>query len=450
MQMNTYYIYGAGLALALVLACTGTARAQERWSLKRCIDHAIEHNINIRQTANQAEQSRVDVNTAKWARLPNLNGSASQSWSWGRSQTAVADEETGEYNTVYVNTKNNNTSFSLSAGIPLFTGLQLPNQYALAKLNLKASLADLAKAKEDIAINIASAYLQVLFNIELHDVAQGQAGLSREQLARIESLARVGKASPSEVAEAKARVAQDELQVVQTDNDYRLALLDLAQLIELDSPEGFEVEEPTADVVEAPLTPPDEIYQIALADKPVIQAAKYRLEGSLHSIRIAQSAYYPQLSLNGSLGTSYYSTLNRSFSQQMQDNFSKYVGFSLSVPLFNRLATRNRVRTARLQRENYALQLDDAKKTLYKEIQQAWYNAAAAISKYHSSRAATEASDESFLLTKKKYEGGQANAVEYNEARQNLVKARSDELQAKYEYLFRVKILDFYQGTPIE
>ena len=450
MQMNTYYIYGAGLALALVLACTGTARAQERWSLKRCIDHAIEHNINIRQTANQAEQSRVEVNTAKWARLPSLNGSANQSWSWGRSQTAVADEETGEYNTVYVNTKNNNTSFSLSTGIPLFTGLQLPNQHALAKLNLKASLADLAKAKEDIAINIASLYLQVLFNIELHDVALGQADLSREQLKRIEALAREGKAAPAEVAEAKARVAQDELQVVQADNNYRLALLDLAQLIELDTPEGFQVEEPADEVTDAPLTPPDEIYQMALAGKPVIQAAKYRLEGSLHSIRIAQSAYYPQLSLNGSLGTSYYSTINRSFSQQMQDNFSKYVGFSLSVPLFNRLATRNRVRTARLQRENYALQLDDAKKTLYKEIQQAWYNAAAAISKYHSSRAATEASDESFLLTKKKYEGGQANAVEYNEARQNLVKARSDELQAKYEYLFRVKILDFYQGTPIE
>ena len=450
MQMNTSYIYRTGTALLLLLAAAAGAPAQERWSLKQCIDHAIANNITIRQTANQAEQSRVDVNTAKWARLPSLNGSAGQSWSWGRSQTAVADEETGEYNTVYVNTKNNNTSFSLSTGIPLFTGLQLPNQHALAKLNLKASLADLAKAKEDIAINIASLYLQVLFNIELHDVALGQADLSREQLKRIEALAREGKAAPAEVAEAKARVAQDELQVVQADNNYRLALLDLAQLIELDTPEGFQVEEPADEVTDAPLTPPDEIYQMALAGKPVIQAAKYRLEGSLHSIRIAQSAYYPQLSLNGSLGTSYYSTINRSFSQQMQDNFSKYVGFSLSVPLFNRLATRNRVRTARLQRENYALQLDDAKKTLYKEIQQAWYNAAAAISKYHSSRAATEASDESFLLTKKKYECGQANAVEYNEARQNLVKARSDELQAKYEYLFRVKILDFYQGTPIE
>ena len=204
MQMNTSYIYRTGTALLLLLAAAAGAPAQERWSLKQCIDHAIANNITIRQTANQAEQSRVDVNTAKWARLPSLNGSAGQSWSWGRSQTAVADEETGEYNTVYVNTKNNNTSFSLSTGIPLFTGLQLPNQYALAKLNLKASLADLAKAKEDIAINIASLYLQVLFNIELHDVALGQADLSREQLKRIEALAREGKAAPAEVAENQA------------------------------------------------------------------------------------------------------------------------------------------------------------------------------------------------------------------------------------------------------
>lgn len=422
----------------------------QRWSLKQCIDYAIEHNIDIRQTANAAEQSRVEVSTAKWARLPSLNGSAGQSWNWGRTQTAVADEVTGEYNTVYVNTKNNSTNFSLSAGVPIFTGLQLPNQYALAKLNLKAALADLDKAKEDVAINIASAYLQVLFNLELHDVAVGQANLSKEQYERINRLAQVGKASAAEVAEAKARVAQDEMNVVQTENNYQLSLLDLSQLIELETPEGFLVEEPVDLVEPSPLTPPDEIYQIALAGKPSIQAAKYRLEGSKHSIRIAQSGYYPQLNLNGSIGTSFYSTLDRNFNQQMRDNFSKYVGFSLSVPLFNRLATRNRVRTARLQRDNYVLQLDNAKKTLYKEIQQAWYNAAAAVSKYHSSHTASLASEESFLLTQSKYENGTANAVEYNEAKQNLMKAQSDELQAKYEYLFRTKILDFYQGVPIE
>lgn len=437
-------------AIALLACLSAGLQAQETWSLRRCIDYAIEHNIDIRQAANTAEQSAVEVNTAKWARLPNLNGSANQSWNWGRTQTAVPDETTGDYSTVYVNTASNGTNMQLSTSIPLFTGLELPHQYSLAKLNLKAATADLQKAKDDISINIASAYLQVLFNQELHDVALGQVELSLQQCQRIEGLAGVGKASSAEVADARARVAQDRMTAVQTENDYRLSLLTLSQLIELDSPEGFMLESPSTAITPSPVTPPDDIYQTALTSKASIQAAQYRLEGSKHSVRIAQSGFYPQLNLNGSLGTSYYSTINRTFRQQMGDNFSKYLGLSLSVPLFNRLATRNRVRTARLQQENYALQLENAKKTLYKEIQQAWYNATAAESKYASSHAATLASEESFRLMTQKYENGKSNAVEFNEAKQNLMKSQSDELQAKYEYLFRTKILDFYKGVPIE
>ena len=410
----------------LYLAIFGSisVQAQERWSLRQCIDYAIEHNISIRQTANAAEQSAVEVNTAKWARLPNLNASAGQSWNWGRTQTAIKNEDTGDYSTVYVNTSSHGTNMSVNTSIPIFTGLEIPHQYALAKLNLKAAIADLDKAKEDIAINIASAYLQVLFNEELHQVALGQVQLSKEQYVRISRLADLGKASPAELAEAKARVAQDEMNVVQTNNNYKLALLDLSQLIELETPEGFNLESPAVNLDLVPLTPPDEIFQTAMVSKASIQAAQFRLEGSKHNIR--------------------------TFSQQLNDNFNKYVGFNLSVPIFNRLSTRNRVRTARLQRENYALQLDNAKKTLYKEIQQAWYNAAAAESKYTSSHTATVASEESFKLMSEKYENGKANAVEYNEAKQNLMKSQSDELQAKYDYLFRTKILDFYKGEPIE
>ena len=437
------------LFISLLLISIG-GKAQERWSLRRCIDYAIEHNINIRRTANAVEQSAVEANTAKWARLPNLNGSAGQSWNWGRTQTAIKNEETGDYSTVYVNTSSQGSNLNLSTSIPLFTGLQIPNQYALAKLNLKAATADLAKAQEDIAINVASAYLQVLFNQELQQVAESQVELSLQQQARITRLADMGKASMAEVAEAKARVAQDQMTAVKARNNYELALLDLSQLIELESPEGFLLESPDVSFALQQLTPPDEIYQTALAQKPAIQAAEYRLEGSKHSIRIAQSAYYPQLNLNGSLGTNYYSTINRTFRQQMGDNFSKYVGLSLSVPIFNRFSTRNRVRSARLQRDNYELQLTETKKTLYKEIQQAWYNAVAAESKYSSSHTAAEAGAESFRLMSEKYENGKANAVEYNEAKQNLMRAQSDELQAKYEYLFRSKILDFYKGETIE
>ena len=432
------------------LACAIGIHAQESWSLRQCIDFATAHNVSILQAELAVRQSEVEENTAKWARLPNLNASGSQSFNWGRTQTAIKDEDTGDYTTKFVDTSSRGTSMNLTTSIPVFTGFQIPSQHNLSKLNLKASMADLQKAKEDLAINIASAYLQALFNKELYQVAQGQAALSQEQYERIERLEQLGKASVAELAEAKARVAQDELSVVQAHNNYRLAILDLTQLIELETPEGFEVADPDEAFQLNPLTPPDEVFANAMISKPAIQAAQARLEGSVQSIKIAQSALYPSINLNGSLGTNYYSTLNRTFSQQLGDNFSRYVGISLNIPIFNRFATRNRVRSARLQRDNYALQLENTKKTLYKEIQQAWYNATAAESKYASSGAATEASQASFELTSKKYENGTATAVAYNEAKQNLMKAQSDELQAKYEYIFRSKILDFSKGIEIQ
>ncbi|MEG0039932.1 MAG: TolC family protein [Bacteroides sp.] len=433
------------LIILSVLACGITAQAQESWSLRQCIDYALEHNINILDKANQAEQSAVDVNTSKWARLPNLSGSAGQNWSWGRAASPVDN--------TYSDKNSASTQFSLSTNIPVFTGLQIPNQYALSKLNLKAAIEDLNKAKEDIAINIASSYLQVLFNAELNKVAVGQVTLSKEQWERISRLGELGKASPAQVAEAKARLAQDEMNAVQADNKYKLALLDLSQLLELPTPEGFSVGSPDTALVFSTLTPPDEIYAEAVVSKPGIRAAQLRLEGSEKSIRIAQSSFYPQLSLGGGMGSNYY-TLNgqagAAFGSQLKNNLNKYVGFNLNVPLFNRFATRNRVRTARLKQVSLALQLDDTKKVLYKEIQQAWYNAVAAESKYNSSLVAVDANKESFRLMSEKFDNGKATAVEYNEAKQTLVKALSDNIQAKYDYLFRTKILDFYKGRLIE
>ncbi|MBO7601654.1 MAG: TolC family protein [Bacteroidaceae bacterium] len=438
------------ILLSAVIALGISANAQDSWTLRQCIDYATTHNVTILQAEINVKKNEVEANTAKWARLPNLNASGSQSFNWGRTQTAVKDADTGDYTTKYVNTSSRGTNMSLTSSVPIFTGFEIPSQYNLSKLNLKASMADLQKTKEDLAINIASAYLQALFNKELHQVALGQVALSQEQYNRIETLEQLGKASVAELAEAKSRVAQDELNVVQTFNNYRLSILDLTQLIELETPEGFEVADPDEAFQLNPLTPPDEVYSYAVLNKPAIQAAQARLEGSKQSIKIAQSALYPSVNLNGSLGTNYYSTLNRSFSQQLGDNFNRYIGVSLSIPIFNRFATRNRVRTAKLQHDDYALKLEDTKKTLYKEIQQAWYNATAAESKYASSEAAAEASQASFELTSKKYENGTATAVAYNEAKQNLLKAQSDELQAKYEYIFRSKILDFYKGIAIQ
>ncbi len=423
--------------------CCLPITAQEVWNLQRCISHAIEHNLTIKQREASRDQSAVELNTAQWSRLPNLNGNIGQSFNFGRA--LQADNTYGNRNT-------RNTNFSLGTSIPLFTGLQIPNNIALSKLNLKAATEDLNKAKEDISIQVASYYLQVLFNEELAKVAHKQVELSKEQLNRKVAFYKNGKASEAEVHEAKARLAQDELSAVQADNNRQLALLDLSQLLELPSPDGFHIANPDLEAFSTTLSLPDEVFSHALMNKPSIKAAQYRLEGAEKSIRIAQSALYPQLNIGAGIGTNYYNLSgmeNASFGSQWRDNMNKYVQLSLSIPIFNRFQTRNRVKSARIQRTALSWQLEESKKALYKEIQQAYYNALASEAKYKSSQSATQAAETSFRLMSEKYANGKATGTEYNEMRTNWMRTLSESIQARYEYLFRSKILDFYKGIPL-
>lgn len=433
------------LIFTTITVLATSPQAQEKWTLKQCIDHAIANNLTIRKTKLDVDQSEIDVNTNKWARLPNLNASASQSFGWGRAASQTDN--------TYSNINQSNTSFNLSTNVPLFTGFELPNQYKLSKLNLKVSIEELNKAKEDMSVNVADFYVKVLYNMEINNVAKEQVLLTKEQLSRMEKLREVGKASPAEVAEARARVAQDEMSAVQAENNYQLSLLDLSQLLELPTPEGFMIAKLDVEPGLDPLTPPDDIYMDAINIKPGIMAARYRLDGSEKSIRIAQSAYYPNLSFGASIGSNYFTVNGKagnSFFTQLDNNQNKSIGFNLSIPIFNRFTTRNKVRSARVQKTFYSIQLDQAKKDLYKEIQQAWYSAVASESKYKTSSVAVEANEESFRLMTEKFENGKATSVEFNEAKLNLMKAISDKIQAKYEYLFNIKILDFYKGIPIE
>lgn len=431
------------ISLSLMALYGFHVQAQEEWNLQRCISHAIEHNLSIKQKEAARDQSQVELNTAQWSRLPNLNGNVGQSFNFGRA--LQADNTYGNRNT-------RNANFSLGTNIPLFTGMQIPNNIALSKLNLKAATEDLAKAKEDISIQVASYFLQVLFNEELMKVARSQMKLSQEQLDKKVAFFKSGKASEAEVLEAKSRLAQDELSVVQAENNYQLALLDLSQLLELPSPENFRISVPDIQDYSADLTLPEEVYAQALMNKPAIKAAQYRLQGAEKSIRIAQSAYYPQLSFGAGIGTNYYHLSgieNASFGTQWRENMNKYLQVSLNVPIFNRFQTRNRVKSARIQHTALSWQLEESKKALYKEIQQAYYNAIAAESKYKSSQLANESAEASFQLMSEKYANGKASATEYNEMRTAWMKALSDGIQAKYEFVYRSKILDFYKGVPL-
>ena len=431
------------LTIALLLTNL-SLQAQEAWDLQKCISYAIEHNLSIKRQEATRNQSEVELNTVQWSRMPNLNGSIGQSFNFGRA--LQADNTYGNRNT-------QNTNFSVGTNIPLFTGLQIPNNIALAKLNLKAATEDLNKAKEDISIQITSYYLQVLFNEELAKVAHNQILLSQEQLSRKVAFFKNGKASEIDVYEAKARLAQDEMSAVQADNNYKLALLDLTQALELPTPDGFQIVSPQIGNITGTLPLPDNVYTEALLNKPSIKAAQYRLEGASRSIRIAQSGLYPQLNFSAGLSTNYYNISgieNAPFSSQWKQNFNKYLQFSLNIPLFNRFETRNRIKSARIQHDALSWQLEESKKTLYKEIQQAYYNAVASEAKYKSSQTATEAAEVAFQLMSEKYANGKASATEYNEMRTSWMKALSDYIQARYDYLFRCKILEFYKGVPLE
>lgn len=444
--------------LAALLSITSALSAQQQWTLRQCIDHALQNNISLKRQSNQNEQKAIQVSTARNARLPNLNASVGQDFSFGRGLT--------EDNT-YTNSSTSSTRMGLSTSIPLFTGGRLPSQLRLAKLNLEAATADLQKAQDDLSLRVAQYYITAVYDRELLAVAQRQISIDSMQVARLQEMLRHGKASPVELSQQQATLENSRLTATKARNDLQLALLDLTQLLELSTPTGFSIATPVVtplatvpDVsTSVSLTPvatlpsPDAIYAEALGIKPEIAAEELRLKGTEASISIAKADLYPSLDLNGSIGTNYNKTSGfpaQSFGKQLENKFYQGIGITLNVPIFSRFATRNNIRSAEIDRQNQMLAVDEAKKRLYKEIQQVYYNTVAAESSFRSSQAAALSSEDAFELMRAKYEAGKANITEFNESKNNLLKAQSDLLRAKYEYLYQTALIDFYRGKPLE
>ena len=430
------------LALAVVTAPDSTLPdLSHPWTLQECTEWALEHNLTVAGQALAVESSGIDKNSAEMAWLPSVNASASENWSFGRGIGG---------NNTYENGNSSSTGFSLGANMTLFDGLATPRRIELAKLNLEAATADLEKARDDIRVQVAQAYVQILYNYEILDVAREQLTIDSLQVARLEGLLSNGKASAAEVSQQKASLAQSQVTLVQAQSNVRTSLLTLAQLLEFPYWENFSIVRPVVSPENLSIGSPDDVYADALGLRPEIQAEQLRLDGSRKQIQIAQSAYAPSLSLSGGMGTNYYSTFGtQGFWDQLNNNFSQYVGLSLNIPIFNKFNTRNQVRSARVQAASQELQLRRVQQNLYKEIQQAWNGAVAARAKWEAAQTATEAAQDAFQLTQAKYENGKATITEFNEARNRLVKAQSDSVQATYEYLYQTRLVDFYRGGEL-
>lgn len=426
--------------------------APRAWSLEECIQYAIEHNIDLKQKEQQQEARKVELNTSKLSWLPAVNASVGQNFQFGRGTTKsglIVDQNVA------------NSSLNINLDMPIFDGLKIPNDMAARKLDLLASVENLNKAKEDLSINVASYYLQVLYNKELLKIARLQVDLSAEQVTKTEALVKAGKVPLSQLYDIKAQLAKDEVSLTEAQNNVNLALLDLAQSLELErSGQSFDVVDPeTGDVVEANMSsilPPDHIYDHAVTFKPQIKEQQFLLESQQKMLRVAQAGYYPKLSFGASYSNGYYHTSsdgevtdNLSFGDQLKQNGQKAVGFSLSIPLFNRMQVRNSVRSARINIRNQQLMMENTKKTLYKEIQQAYYNATASQEKYTASDKSVAASQVAFSYAEERYNAGKSTVFEFNEAKTKYAQSLAEQAQAKYDFIFRAKILDFYNGTPI-
>ena len=439
------------IAPLFLAASTVAEEPSKLWTLEECIQYALSHNIDLKQREQEQKSREVELHSSRFSWLPDLNANIGQNFDFGRSPS-----KTG----VIVDQNSSNSSVAVSLSMPVFDGLRIPNDIAAKKLDLKAAVESLNKAKEDLAVNIASYYLQVLYNKEVERIAELQVSLSHEQVTKTEALVKNGKAPLSQLYDIKAQLANDEVSLTEAQGNVRLALLDLSQSLELERDGAdFDIVIPETDDAVGKymgsILPPDHIYDHAVTFKPQIKQQEYLLESQKKMLKVAQSGYYPKLNFGASYSNGYYhysgdgDYTNLPFGDQLQANARKTIGFSLSIPLFNRFQTRNSVRTARIGIINQQLTMENTKKALYKEIQQAYYNATAAQEKYLASEKSVLASREAYTYAENRYSAGKSTVFEYNEAKTQYARSLSEQAQAKYEFIFRTKILDFYNGTPL-
>lgn len=424
----------------MLMASSVSARG-EAWSLDSCINYAIDHNLDVRSALIERYKGDLNVTEAKDRFLPTLSAGAAQSWSFGRGLTA---ENT------YANRNTSSLGWNANLSLPLFQGLSAMRQLRQAQANIRTLDLQVEDAKDNVTLGIMAYYLQVLYNREMLAVRREELRLSQTQLQRQSDLLESGKVPEVDVLQAKAQVASGEVAVVNAENDYRLALVDLTRALELDDTRDFDILPVDLDSNISLPASADEVYRNALNTNNGILAARSGITLAEHAVSIAKSGYLPTLSFNAGLGSNYYTLSgveNPPFGRQMKDNFSKSIGFSLNIPIFDAFSTRNRVRQARAQRLSAELEVQRRESDLLKTIRQAYSQAEGATAQYKAGEAAVTSAKAALDAMTDKYTYGRANATEWEQARSTYITTLSQQVQAKYEMILRTRILNFYNKS---
>ncbi len=452
------------------------------WTLRELIDHAIANNLTVKRSTYGVESSQVGLLQSKMTMLPTLNASGNYGLSWGRTIDPTTN--------VFTENEIANSNLSANSSLLLWNGFRLFYNLKQSATDLEAANADLIKARNDVILNVITLYLNVVFNKELLAVAQFQVKSTQEQLERTKKLSDAGSVPRGDVLNLDAQLATNELNVIQRENALNLSLLQLKQALQLPASNPMDVEIPQVNVEDVSLLnkSAEEIFDIAMSAMPEIKGAELRKLSADYGFRSSRGNLYPRIGINGSLSTVYSDQRQQFFSDggtaissrqigyvqgsnspvftditsptgvfmvpaimdQYRDNRGRSLGLSIQVPLFNGFSTRSNMQRAVITRELANITLTETKNTLRQTVETAYNNAIAAIKTYQSTDRQVKAQDEAFRMTQQRYNLGAVNFVDYQVSQNNLFQAQSDLLRSKYDFIFRKKVLDFYQGLPLE
>ena len=436
------------LIILLSVLATMAANAQG-WTLDSCVSYAQQQSYSVIRANMAVKNAEIAERSARLAMTPSVNAGIGENLSFGLVEGA---------NNIRENRTQSTTSFNASVSMPLFTGLRVTNQIKRTGAELQAALAEVETAKENVELNVITYYLQAIYYREMQSVQKQQLALSEQLFERTQLLVVEGRKSESELYEVEAQVAQNRQALTEAENSYRLALVDLCQLINYKDVEGFVSEmsdlsdqSDLSDMSDSQfstiLPTPEDVFAHAVANRPSIEAQRNRVASAEFAVKETKAEFYPQLNLNASWGTGYYHTFNGNnpaFGNQFVDNGSEVIGLSLNIPIYNRMQVRHAVKRQQIALDEARLSEQEITDRLYKDIQSAYYNALAAQEKHTAAQKSRESAAKALEFAQSKYELGRLSTYEYNEAQTRLYRAEAELTQAKYEYLLRTRILEFY------
>lgn len=431
----------------LSIGLSFSAQAQEVLTMQQAIDRMLQNNLTIKQGALNINTLGVTLDQSKAALYPTLNGSVDNSLSFGRGLNSTTFQ--------VVNQKLFQSNGSLVTSVNLFGGFTLINQIRQNKILLEAGNSNLDKIKNDLILQVVTAYFQIVYNDDLLKASKEQLDVAVQTLTREEALMDAGNKTLADISQAKAQVATAELNVTNAQNALTISYLTLSQLMEMRSDTAnYVVVAPTLqEIVMAQKNYSiNDVYNSSLEIFPDIKLAKLNTQAAKKAIDVARGGYSPVISFNGGIGSSYsytYDFLNDPFSKQVGDRFNQYIGLNLTIPIFNGLTVKSNVKKAKINYENNKIQEQLAKNNLNKVIAQAIADLRAADSRYKSNENTFNAQKDAFNVIEQRYNVGLVNSLDYNTARTNRNKAETDFIQAKYDLLFRSKVIDYYLGKQI-